>query len=630
MQDIIQLLPDSIANQIAAGEVVQRPASVVKELLENAIDARAKNVQLIVREAGKMLVQVIDDGAGMSEMDARMCFERHATSKIRKSEDLFSIRTLGFRGEALASIAAVAQVELRTRRHADELGTLIRIEGSDLKAQEAVACLPGTNFCVKNLFYNVPARRNFLRSNAVEMRHILDEFQRVALAHPEVGMALYQNDQETYNLPPGKLLHRIMGMFGKNCREQLSPCAEETGLVKVNGYIGKPEFSRKTRGEQFFFVNNRFVRHSYLHHAVISAYEGLLPEESYPFYTLFIEMDPVHIDINVHPTKTEIKFDDERTVYAVVQAAVKRALSLHNLSPSIDFQTDANHWGLPYERKSAAPPAPSASTPPPATPEAPPAPESPVMDKSGREKSNQRNWAALYEDFQKKFPKEQVAAVPDATPNQLTFGSKINGAPPAATPAARQLRPEGEPATFQLHNRYIVTQVRSGMVVIDQAAAHERVLYEKYLASLQHGNGVAQQMLFPQTLTLNGADFQLLTDIADEIRNLGFAFDVAEGNTVVMRAVPAGVPAGDEKAVLEGLVEQFKWHQAELNLGRKENIARSLARRSALKPGVKLSLTEMTTLIDQLFASSNPNYSPDGTPTLVMLTLEKISSLFSK
>jgi DNA mismatch repair protein MutL len=627
MQDIIQLLPDSIANQIAAGEVVQRPASVVKELLENAIDARAKNVQLIVREAGKMLVQVIDDGMGMSEMDARMCFERHATSKIRKSEDLFSIRTLGFRGEALASIAAVAQVELRTRRHSDELGTLIRIEGSEIKTQEAVACLPGTNFCVKNLFYNVPARRNFLRSNAVEMRHILDEFQRVALAHPEVGMALYQNDQETYNLPAGKLLHRIMGMFGKNCREQLSPCSEETELVKVNGYIGKPEFSRKTRGEQFFFVNNRFVRHQYLHHAVISAYEGLLPEESYPFYALYIEMDPVHIDINVHPTKTEIKFDDERTVYAVVQAAVKRALSLHNLSPSIDFQTDANHWGLPYERKSPTPPAPSASSPTPATPK--PSPESPVVDKSGREKSNQRNWAALYEDFQKKFPKEQIASVPDPAPNQLTFDSKINAAP-AEKSTARQLRPEGEPATFQLHNRYIVTQVRSGMVVIDQGAAHERILYEKYLASLQQGNGVAQQMLFPQTLTLNGADFQLLIEIAGEIRNLGFAFDVTEGNVVVMRAVPAGVPAGDEKATLEGLIEQFKWHQAELNLGRKENIARSLARRSALKPGAKLSLPEMTTLIDQLFASSNPNYSPDGTPTLVMLTLEKIGSLFSK
>jgi DNA mismatch repair protein MutL len=565
-----------------------------------------------------------------------MCFERHATSKIRKSEDLFSIRTLGFRGEALASIAAVAQVELRTRRAADELGTLIRIEGSEIKTQEAVACLPGTNFCVKNLFYNVPARRNFLRSNAVEMRHILDEFQRVALAHPEVGLALYQNDQETYNLPAGKLLHRIMGMFGKNCREQLSPCAEETELVKVSGYIGKPEFSRKTRGEQFFFVNNRFVRHQYLHHAVISAYEGLLPEESYPFYALYIEMDPVHIDINVHPTKTEIKFDDERTVYAVVQAAVKRALSLHNLSPSIDFNTDTNHWGLPYERKSPVAP-PSA----PATPKPPPAPESPVIDKSGREKSNQRNWAALYEDFQKKFPKEQIATVPDPAPSQLTFDSKVNAVPaPNTTPggnatpgektASRQLRPEGEPATFQLHNRYIVTQVRSGMVVIDQGAAHERILYEKYLASLQQGNGVAQQMLFPQTLTLNGADFQLLTEIAGEITNLGFAFDVTEANTVVMRAVPAGVPAGDEKATLEGLIEQFKWHQAELNLGRKENIARSLARRSALKPGVRLSLPEMTTLIDQLFASSNPNYSPDGTPTLVMLTLEKIGSLFSK
>ncbi len=340
--DVIHLLPDAIANQIAAGEVVQRPASVVKELLENAIDAQAHSVQVIIREAGKTLIQVIDDGAGMSETDARMSFERHATSKIRNSDDLFRIRTMGFRGEALASIAAVAQVELRTRRNDDELGTLIRIEGSEVKTQESVATLPGTNLLVKNLFFNVPARRNFLKSNSVEMRHVLDEFQRVALAHPEVGFSLYHNDVEVFNLYAGKLVRRIVDMFGKNYREQLVFCQEDTSYVSVRGYIGKPEFARKTRGEQYFFVNERYIKHSYLHHAIISAYEGTIPEGSHPFYVLFIEIDPSHVDINIHPTKTEIKFDDERSVYAILMAAVRKAVGVYNLAPPIDFEDNVN------------------------------------------------------------------------------------------------------------------------------------------------------------------------------------------------------------------------------------------------------------------------------------------------
>lgn len=337
MLDIIQLLPDSIANQIAAGEVVQRPASVVKELLENSIDAQAKQIQLIVREAGKTLIQIIDDGIGMSETDARMCFERHATSKIRSSEDLFKIKTMGFRGEAMASIAAVAQVEMRTRRITDELGILIRLEASELKAQEVVSTPPGTNIQVKNLFYNVPARRNFLKSNPVEMRHILDEFQRIALANPDISLSLYHNDSEIYNLPAGKLSRRIVDLFGKSYREQLASCEEETSFVSVRGYVGKPEFAKKTRGEQFFYANNRYIKNGYLNHAVMTAFEGLIPEGTHPFYVLFIEIDPIHIDINVHPTKTEIKFDDERTVYAIVQAAVRRAMSQHNLTPSLDF-----------------------------------------------------------------------------------------------------------------------------------------------------------------------------------------------------------------------------------------------------------------------------------------------------
>ena len=342
MLNVIQLLPDSIANQIAAGEVVQRPASVVKELLENSVDAKAKSVQVIIREAGRNLIQIVDDGLGMTETDARMSFERHATSKIRSSDDLFRIRTMGFRGEALASIAAVAQIEMRTRRAEEELGTLIRIEGSDIKAQESISCLPGTNLLIKNLFFNVPARRNFLKSNSVEMRHIIDEFQRVALANPEVAFSLFHNDQEIYNLPAGKLSRRIVDMFGKSYREQLNFCEEQTPYVTVHGYIGKPESAKKARNEQFFFVNNRYVKHNYLHHAVVGAYEGTLPEASHPFYVLFIDIDPSHIDINIHPTKTEIKFDDERSVYAIMMAAVRKAVGLYNLAPSLDFESDVN------------------------------------------------------------------------------------------------------------------------------------------------------------------------------------------------------------------------------------------------------------------------------------------------
>jgi DNA mismatch repair protein MutL len=505
MSDVIRLLPDALANQIAAGEVVQRPASVVKELLENAVDAGSTTIQLIVREAGKSLVQVIDDGSGMSETDARMSFERHATSKIKESNDLFAIRTLGFRGEALASIAAVAQVELRTRRESDDLGVLIRMEASQLKAQEGVASLPGTNIAVKNLFFNVPARRNFLRSNPVEMRHILDEFQRVALANPQINFSLYHNDQEVYNLQAGKLSHRIVGIYGKSYREQLAPCQEETPFVSVTGYIGKPEFAKKTRGEQFFFVNNRYIRHNYLHHAVMTAFEGLLPDESYPFYVLFIEIDPVHIDINVHPTKTEIKFDDERSVYAIILATVKKALGTHNIAPSLDFGFNVNFPGL----------------------DSVPAPLSPdhfknaatSYTKTPLEKSNLNNWKALYQEFQNNFPKQDI---PDEKDNEafssLTFESKANDLP-AAKASATPAPTEKEVATFQLHNRYIVAQVKSGMMLVDQHAAHERILYDRFMMNLQESTAVVQQLLFPVSVDLNPSDFLILMEIQQEINN---------------------------------------------------------------------------------------------------------------
>jgi DNA mismatch repair protein MutL len=640
--DVIHLLPDSIANQIAAGEVVQRPASVVKELLENAIDAHAHSVQVIIREAGKTLIQVIDDGSGMSETDARMSFERHATSKIRNSDDLFRIRTMGFRGEALASIAAVAQVELRTRRNDDELGTLIRIEGSEVKTQESVATLPGTNLLVKNLFFNVPARRNFLKSNSVEMRHVLDEFQRVALAHPEVGFSLYHNDVEIFNLYAGKLVRRIVDMFGKNYREQLVFCQEDTSYVSVRGYIGKPEFARKTRGEQYFFVNERFIKHSYLHHAIISAYEGTVPEGNHPFYVLFIEIDPSHVDINIHPTKTEIKFDDERSVYAIIMAAVRKAVGVYNLAPPLDFDDNVNFLnqpGRPQELPRAVQPDWAARPiPPPHDPETAPlgtARPNAAHSKEGsrRQQGNLTNWNKLFEGL--KSPDEEarqqaaleldqaVAARPSYQQQAVTLASKINR---LATETVSL--PDTDAVLFQVHNRYILSQVKEGMMLIDQKAAYERILYERYRQMLTKRNGSCQQLLFPKTVRLTPADMQLMRETTDEIRALGFEFDEIGPNELIVRGTPADLPDESEQELFEELIEQLKKSYSDLKLNKPDSLARSLARRFSTRYAVKLSVLEMNTLIDQLFASPDPNRTPSGDPIVVMLTMDRLSALF--
>lgn len=612
MVDIIRLLPDSLANQIAAGEVVQRPASVVKELLENSIDAGSTKIQLLVKEAGKQLIQVIDNGKGMSERDARMCFERHATSKLATTDDLFNIRTLGFRGEALASIAAVAQVELKSKREEDELGVSIKIDGSEFKGTESVSCNKGTSIAVKNLFFNVPARRNFLKSNAVEMKHILEEFQRVALSFPDIAFTLIHNDLEIYGLPVEKLSKRIVGVFGNNYKEQLIPCQEETDLVKINGYIGKPEHVRKTRGEQFFFVNQRFIRNNYLNHAVGQAYQELIPDDSFPFYVLFLEIDPSHIDINVHPTKTEIKFDDERTVYAIIKAAVKKALATHNIIPSLDFDQDINfnmfNTGLNVDSlKSAGFYGEKERTAP-----------RPV---SG-------DWQKLYEGLEKPAQQERTDDLRKEAIRPLIIESAATRREEAGVPKEKF---EGENnSTFQLHLTYIVTQIKSGMVVVDQQAAHERILYEQYLNLLENKAGASQQFLFPLTLELNPTDFALVMELEPEIRALGFIFNVFGKSSIVIEGIPADIQGGNEKNLFEGLLEQFKLNQSELKIDRKENLARSLARRSALKAGTRLSAMEMNTLIDKLFACRTPNYSPDGNATFVILDMDKISKLFNR
>ncbi len=622
--DIIHLLPDSIANQIAAGEVVQRPASVVKELLENSIDAHAHSVQVIIRDAGKTLIQIIDDGAGMSETDARMSFERHATSKIRNSDDLFKIRTMGFRGEALASIAAVAQVEVRTRRAADEIGTMIRIEGSEVKTQESVATLTGTNLLVKNLFFNVPARRNFLKSNSVEMRHVLDEFQRVALAHPEVGFSLYHNDVEVFNLYAGKLVRRITDMFGKSYREQLVFCQEDTTYISVRGYIGKPEFARKTRGEQYFFVNERYIKHSYLHHAIISAYEGTLPEGSHPFYVLFIEIDPSHVDINIHPTKTEIKFDDERSVYAIILAAVRKAVGVYNLAPPIDFDDNVNFMSQHAQPREA--PTPRAVQPDwAATPK--------EGNGTKRQQGNLTNWNKLFEGLkspdetarqQAALELDQAVAARPAFPSQsVTMASKINRLADETISA-----PDADALLFQLHNRYILSQVKEGVMLVDQKAAYERILYERYRQMLAKRNGSCQQLLFPQTVRLTPADMQLVRETTDQIRGLGFEFDELGPHEILVRGVPADLPNESEQDLFEELVEQLKQSYSDLKLNKPDSLARALARRFSSRYATRLSSLEIQTLLSQLFASSDPNRTPSGEPVAVMLTMEKLGAIF--
>src|SRR5476651_626418 len=497
MPDIIQLLPDAVANQIAAGEVVQRPSSAVKELVENALDAGADKIQLILKDAGKSLIQVIDNGCGMSLTDARMSFERHATSKIKKAEDLFAIRTMGFRGEAMASIAAIAQVELKTRRHEDELGTCIVIEGSEVISQEACSANTGTSICIKNFFYNTPARRNFLKSNPVEMRHIIDEFQRVALANPQIFFSLHHDGQEVYHLPASLLKQRIVHLFGNNYNQRLVPVEEDTSIIKLHGFVGKPEFARKTRGEQFFFVNNRFIKDAYLNHAVLTAFEELLPDESYPLYVLFIDIDPSKIDINVHPTKTEIKYQDDKAIYAIIRSAVKRSLGRFNITPSLDFERDNSiqHMITPVPVEQIVQP--SVHFDPdfnPFTKDAKagltPAPS--YSGGSGYQKTSiPSNWDTLYEISKKE------------TNTQHALGVELPGidvdSQPVTKPSERQL--------FQIHNRFILSQIKSGFMLINQQSAHERILYERYLHQLENHTGVSQQSLFPQTVTLNGSDF---------------------------------------------------------------------------------------------------------------------------
>jgi DNA mismatch repair protein MutL len=610
--NIIRLLPDSLANQIAAGEVVQRPASVVKELLENAVDAGSSHIQLIIKEAGKTLIQVIDDGCGMSETDARMCFERHATSKIKTVDDLFQIRTLGFRGEALASIAAVAQVEMRTKIPEEELGTFISLSGSQVIEQKPIQCAKGTNIAVKNLFYNVPARRNFLKSNPIELKHIIDEFQRVALINPDIEFTFYHNDAEVYQLRKGKLAHRIVGLFGKNYKQILIPCEEELTTMTIKGYIGRPVSAKRTRGEQFFFVNQRFIKHSYLNHAVVTAFEGLLPEDSFPFYVLIIDTDPQKIDVNVHPTKTEIKFEDERTAYALVRAAVRKALGKHHLAPKMDFDLDTNFTNIgnlqhneeehqiDWQKELGDLPLTEQSN------------SYAQFRNTARQQSNLQHWEELYN-----FDNEMRKVLESKQTETLTFESRLES-------SASQEQSEGK-KVFQLHNRFIISQIKSGILLIDQQAAHERILYERFLQNIQGGQGAVQRLLFPEILSLQATDIALLNAMEWELKNLGFDYVLKE-NSLIISGVPANLPINIEARLIEELIEQSKY-QAHLNLSKAEKIAYTMSKRLSIHFGTPLSEIEISALIDQLFACSNPNYAPDGRKIFKTMTISEIENL---
>ena len=610
MSTIIQLLPNQIANQIAAGEVVQRPASVVKELVENAIDAGGTAIKVVIKDAGKTLIQVIDNGIGMSEVDARMSFEKHATSKIRTTEDLFNIQTMGFRGEALASIAAVTQLEMETCLDQETLGTRIVIEGAEFKSQTPVAASRGTKISVKNLFFNVPARRNFLKSNPVETKHIIDELQRAALARPDIAFSFYQNEQEVYQLPIAKLSHRIVHLFGETYKQQLIPCQEETPSLKLHGYVGKPTQAKKTRGEQFFFVNQRFIKSPYLHHAVNSTFEGLLPQGAFPFYVLFIDIDPHRIDVNVHPTNTEIKFEDEKMVYAILTAAIKKALAVHNVTPSIDFEQNINFDPFGLATTSAAP---SSSTPA----ERGNSKDSQFSEKNytqfkhtGTAQQNKaQNWEALF---------KHLAQVPSQEP---TTTLQLSSANDAAAVDENALK-------VQLHKQYILAQVKSGILLIDQHAAHERILYEQYLQPLQNNQArSAQKLLFPVHIALNPADLALIQAHIQDLQALGFVLESFGKDSLVITGCPTEAINQDQKRLLEELIEQFKWNQEKFSLSAQENLARSLAKRACIQPGKSLQKEEIDTLVDQLFACNNPNYTPDGRKTFIMLGLEDINKM---
>ncbi|MDX1830204.1 MAG: DNA mismatch repair endonuclease MutL [Lutibacter sp.] len=604
MSDIIQLLPDHVANQIAAGEVVQRPASVVKELLENAIDANATSIKLIIKEAGKILIQVIDDGCGMSVTDARLCFERHATSKIKKAEDLFNLHTKGFRGEALASIAAVSQVELKTNLSEEQTGTNIRVEGNKVIHQEPIAYQKGSSISVKNLFYNIPARRNFLKSNSIETRHIINEFQRVALAHPSVAFSFYHNDSEIYVLNSGNLRQRIVAILGKKTNEKLVPIFEKTEVVEIEGFVTKPEFAKKKRDEQFFFVNNRFIKSPYLNHAVQSAFENLIAPGLYPTYFLYLKVPTKSIDINIHPTKTEIKFEDEKTIYAIIRATIKHSLGQYNIAPVLDFNRDAS-LDTPYTFKNKVTSTPKIDVNPDFNPFKTDNQKATKFHKT----NNNSQWESLYNSL----PKEETDSINHDVNSKTTLFNNEN--------ATNQ--------TFQIHHKYIICAIKSGIVYVHQNLAHQRILYEEFLEKITIEGALSQQLLFPLEISFSKSEIKLVKEIKEDLENCGFVFDKILDETIIVKGIPTSITESQISIILEQLLEDIKNDVPDTSFSQLDIMAKSLAKSLAVKTGQYLAPIEQQELIDKLFLCKQPDISPYGKKTFVTIKLDEIDKIFN-
>lgn len=591
MSDIIHVLSDAVANQIAAGEVIQRPASVVKELMENAVDAGASKIRVIIKDAGKTLIQVVDNGSGMSEKDARLCFDRHATSKISSAEDLFSIQTRGFRGEALASMAAVSEVSLKTRRPEDELGIHVRMAGSKLESTEPVQAPEGSNFQVKNLFFNIPARRKFLKSDQTELRHIINEFNHITLTHPEIAFSLLHNESEIFSLAPTQLRKRISGVFGKSVNSYLIPLESETTLITIKGFIGKPEHARRTYGEQFFFVNQRYIKHPYFHKAVMNGYDQILAADHIPSYFIYFETDPSKIDVNIHPSKTEVKFEDERSIWQILLASVKEAIGRNNLSPTLDFSKE----GII---------------------------DIPVLSKDTEVRQPSIDTNPAYNPFEGEsaFDKESRA-----TPY---LDERFNGWEQLFEPAKE--KPEISPSIMQVKNKYILSPVKSGLMMVDQRRAHERIIYERMLSALENQQALAQQSLFPETITLNASDYQVCIEMMTSLEQLGFDIRDFGNNSVVVHGLPADMKAMGARDTIELMIEQFKSNEGLSETGHAERLSRAAAKASAISYGSQLTKLEMQEIIDQLFACANPNYSPSGKLIVKIIDLEELDSHFKE
>lgn len=615
MSDIIQLLPDHVANQIAAGEVVQRPASVVKELMENAIDADSTSIKLIIKDAGKTLVQVIDNGKGMSATDARLSFERHATSKIRSADDLFSLNTKGFRGEALASIAAIAHVELKSKQAEDELGTFINIEGSEIKAQEVTVTPTGTSIAVKHLFFNIPARRNFLKSNTVELRHIIDEFHRVALAHPQVAFSMYHNGSQLFNLHESNYRQRVVNIFGAKTNEKLVPVEETTEVLTISGFVGKPQFAKKSRSEQFFFVNNRFIKSPYLNHAINAAFEGLIKDGNHPIYFLNLTVDPKSIDINIHPTKTEIKFDDEHTLYAILRSSVKHSLGQFNIAPVLDFDYDTN-LDTPYNYKDKG-----ATTP---TVEVDrnfnPFRQERVSGKqiTAFRKQTPNNWDSLYVGLESKGTRDTQDF------SQVEFESE----PEKSSLFDGELHIETTQSTYQFQNKYIISTIKSGMLMIDQHRAHQRILYEGLLKSMTVKEAVSQQLLFPLQLHFTGSELTILKQLKDDLEATGFVFSAIDENLVEITGLPINVPDSEVSMILEQLISDVEQEVPDSHFSATDLLAKSMAKSLAIKTGQSLSNLEQEHLVNSLFACKEPSVSPSNRPTFITMTIDEVDRKF--